>query len=59
MDWVYGLENIPLAFAFELRDHRRGSYGFLLPTDQIIPNGLETRDAIVAMVEEARRLNVF
>lgn len=59
MDWAYGVANIHTAYTFELRDRRGGIYGHVLPADQIIPNSLETRDAIIAMVEEARRLNVL
>lgn len=33
-----------------------GRFGFILPANQIIPNGEETTDAIVAMVAEARKL---
>lgn len=24
MEWAYGVADVPLAFAFELRDHRNG-----------------------------------
>lgn len=36
-----------------------GSYGFVLPASQIIPNCEETKDALIAMVAEARRLDVL
>lgn len=29
-----------------------GPYGFLLPADQIVPNGLELLDGIQALIEE-------
>ncbi len=41
-DWYYGAGSTPrkiLAWGLELRD--TGTYGFLLPADQIIPNGEE------------------
>ncbi|MCC6970901.1 MAG: hypothetical protein IT434_11850 [Phycisphaerales bacterium] len=41
-DWYYGAGSTPrkiLAWGFELRD--TGTYGFVLPADQIIPNGEE------------------
>lgn len=36
-----------------------GRYGFLLPTDQIIPNSEETLDALIAIVKESRAQNVL
>lgn len=36
-----------------------GSYGFILPADQIIPNSIEALDALIAMVADARRHNVL
>lgn len=36
-----------------------GNYGFVLPADQIIPNCEETRDGLIALVAEARALNVL
>lgn len=38
-DWTYDKAGIELSYTFELRD--TGRYGFLLPADQIIPNGEE------------------
>lgn len=34
-----------------------GHRGFILPSDQIIPNSLEVFDGIKAMVKEAKALN--
>lgn len=31
-----------------------GNYGFVLPAEQIIPNGLEILDGLIAMVAESR-----
>jgi len=44
MDWAKGVHNIPYATTFELRD--TGTYGFLLPADQIIPSGEELGDGL-------------
>jgi len=52
VDWAYDEFGIRLAYTFEFRD--RGNYGFILPANQIIPNGLEILDGIIAMVAEAR-----
>jgi len=38
-DWAYSKANISIVYTFELRD--TGRYGFLLPANQIIPNGQE------------------
>jgi hypothetical protein len=54
IDWVKQEFQTPIAVAYELRD--TGRYGFLLPTKQIIPNGLEIMDSIVGMMEEAERI---
>lgn len=59
VDWAYGVQDIQLGYTFEFRDRRGGSYGFVLPANQIIPNALETADAIVAMVAEVRNLNLL
>ncbi|XP_002731440.1 carboxypeptidase B-like [Saccoglossus kowalevskii] len=40
IDWAYGVANIKYSYTLELRDE--GSYGFLLPEDQIIPTSEET-----------------
>jgi len=49
-DWVYGVRGA-LAFAFELRD--TGQYGFLLPPDQIRPNGEEVFPAVLRLIQWA------
>ncbi|KAJ7377899.1 corticosteroid- binding protein [Desmophyllum pertusum] len=46
-DWAYGVLGVKYAFALELRD--KGRYGFMLPSNQIMPTGIETFDAIKAM----------
>merc|ERR1711892_82937 len=39
LDWALGVAGIPYVYSIELRD--TGSYGFLLPADQIIPTAEE------------------
>lgn len=46
-DWTYDVANVPLTYTYELRD--TGRYGFLLPADQIIPNGEEFLAGIEAL----------
>lgn len=48
---------VPLVYCYELRD--RGSVGFLLPTDQILPSGLETMDSVLEIIHQAKRLGVI
>lgn len=47
-DWVYG-ETDTIAFAYELRD--TGRFGFLLPPEQIIPNGEEIIPAMLLLAD--------
>ncbi|KAK5640385.1 hypothetical protein RI129_011196 [Pyrocoelia pectoralis] len=50
-DWVAGTHrHIRLVYTFELRD--TGRYGFVLPSNQIIPTGEETLDAVVSMIQQ-------
>jgi len=53
MDYFYDVEKVPLAFTFELRDTNDGSYGFVLPPDQIIPNCEEFMDGLKALIAES------
>lgn len=55
VDYMYAAHEIPLSYTFEFRD--QGTYGFVLPPEQIIPNCQETTDAILTMVSAARELN--
>ncbi|MEN3002228.1 MAG: M14 family metallopeptidase [Armatimonadota bacterium] len=50
VDWVYGMQGA-LSFAYELRD--TGQYGFLLPPDQIRPNGEEIYPAVLRLIQWA------
>lgn len=52
---MYAAHGIPLSYTFEFRD--QGTYGFVLPPEQIIPNCQETTDAILTMVSAARELS--
>lgn len=52
VDYIKGVYHKPIAYTYELRD--RGSHGFLLPPNQIIPSGEETMDSLVAMFKEAK-----
>lgn len=45
-----------IIFIFITRFIFIGTYGFVLPADQIIPNSLEILDGILALVDEARTL---
>lgn len=53
VDWVKGNYHIPITYTIELRD--TGSYGFVLPSSQIIPSGQETLDALVTVAQEAKK----
>ncbi|XP_076812829.1 carboxypeptidase B-like [Clavelina lepadiformis] len=39
IDWIYDKANITLTYTIELRD--KGTYGFMLPPEQIVPTGEE------------------
>lgn len=51
-DWAKGTLGLPMSYTYELRD--QGRYGFLLPASQIVPNGEEVMDSLVAMFKDAR-----
>jgi len=51
-EWAYGVKAIPLPYTIELRD--KGSYGFVLPPEQIIPVSKEVLDGFVGMIQAAR-----
>jgi hypothetical protein len=50
MDWAKSKLDVPYTFEWELRD--RGSYGFLLPANQIVPTALETLDSIISILKD-------
>lgn len=49
-DWVKGVAGVDFAMAMELRD--TGSYGFLLPADQIIPTAEEVWAFHVTVIKQ-------
>ena len=44
---------VPITYVYELRD--TGYHGFLLPSEEIIPNGEEVVDSLVVMFQEAKK----
>lgn len=56
-DWVKNVTSVPVSYLIELRD--RGTFGFLLPPNQIIPTALETMDAMVEMDRMTRVLGYY
>jgi len=48
-DWAKGAAGIKYSYCLELRD--KGAYGFLLPTNQIIPTGEETYNGVAALAK--------
>ncbi|KFB45619.1 carboxypeptidase A2 [Anopheles sinensis] len=54
VDWAFAVAGIPLSYTYELRD--QGEFGFILPADQIVPNGEELLEGFIAMIDEARVL---
>ena len=57
VDWAKGALNIPLTYTYEFRD--KGTYGFVLPASQIVPNAQEVLDSLITLVSEARTLGYF
>jgi hypothetical protein len=53
VDWAKEQLNIPLMYCYELRD--RGTFGHLLPPDQILPTGEETMDSVIELIHQAKR----
>uniref|UniRef100_A0A1B0CK33 Zinc carboxypeptidase A 1 n=1 Tax=Lutzomyia longipalpis TaxID=7200 RepID=A0A1B0CK33_LUTLO len=54
VDWSYGGAGIDLSFIYEFRD--LGTYGFLLPADQIIPNSIEVLQSLIGLLDESENL---
>jgi hypothetical protein len=54
---VKGVAKVPFSFVFELRD--TFEFGFLLPPEQIIPNGEEIMACLVEMEKSARILGYY
>ncbi|KAJ0173500.1 hypothetical protein K1T71_010649 [Dendrolimus kikuchii] len=57
IDWVKEHLNVPLVYCYELRD--KGQFGFLLPTEQILPNNQETMDSVLDLIHQAKRFGVM
>lgn len=55
-DWVKQ-EGVPIVYLYELRDV--GEYGFLLPAEQIIPNGQEVMDSLIEIDRVTRQLGYY
>ena len=53
-DWAAGMMSIPYVYTIELRDE--GSFGFLLPPDQILETGVETWEGVKTMMAAIRRI---
>ena len=52
-DWAKGMADIKYSYTVELRD--TGRYGFMLPSEQIIPTGEETWAGFKAMAKAIKR----
>lgn len=57
VDWVKGTYHTRYTYTYTLRD--TGDFGFLLPTEQIMPTGEETLDSIVTVLQEAAKNDVL
>ncbi|XP_049277967.1 zinc carboxypeptidase A 1-like [Anopheles funestus] len=53
VDWSYGVEDVKIAYTYELRPDSGDWNGFVLPPDQIVPTGEETLDSLVTLLEES------
>ncbi|XP_046971669.1 zinc carboxypeptidase-like [Vanessa cardui] len=56
-DWVKHRYNPLLVFTYQLRD--TGNSGYVLPVNQVLPSCEETFDSVLAIIREARFLNVL
>lgn len=52
-DWAYEKAGIKYSYTIELRD--TGTYGFLLPRQQIVPTGEETFNGLLAMIKQMEK----
>ncbi|RWS24654.1 carboxypeptidase A2-like protein, partial [Leptotrombidium deliense] len=55
LDWTYGKAGIIHSYLAELRD--KGTHGFLLPAEQIIPTAIETWAAVTTAICKIFRVN--
>lgn len=56
LDYVYEKLKIEKVFVYELRPDFHSPFHFILPSNEIIPTGLETLDSIVTLIEELNKL---
>ncbi|GBP92800.1 Zinc carboxypeptidase A 1 [Eumeta japonica] len=56
-DWVKHRYNLPVVATFQLRD--TGTWGYFLPVAQVRPSCEETFDALMAIIREAKFINVL
>ncbi|EDW75612.1 uncharacterized protein Dwil_GK23955 [Drosophila willistoni] len=56
VDWVFNELNKEVAFTLEFRDKTGGSYGFILPPVQIIPNCEELMAGMLALIGKTKDL---
>jgi len=52
IDWVRGTFDTPYPYVWELRD--TGSYGFVLPANQIIDTAEETLNSVIVILQHAK-----
>ncbi|EAT39609.1 AAEL008600-PA [Aedes aegypti] len=56
-DWAHAVHDTPIAVTYEFRD--KGTNGFILPADQIIPNAQEVLDSLIAFFSKGKELGYF
>ncbi|XP_052744088.1 zinc carboxypeptidase-like [Bicyclus anynana] len=56
-DWIKHRFNPPVVFTHQLRDE--GAWGYTLPVNQVLPSCEETFDSVMAIIREAKFLNVL
>ncbi|XP_045502738.1 zinc carboxypeptidase-like [Colias croceus] len=56
-DWVKFRFNPPVVATYALRD--TGAWGYTLPVDQVLPSCEETFDSVMAIIREAKFINVL
>ncbi|CRK92462.1 CLUMA_CG006024, isoform A [Clunio marinus] len=55
IDHAYGHHGIPITYTYEMRGSGTyGNYGFFLPPQFIIPNGVEVLQSLIGLVSKAR-----
>ncbi|XP_055850675.1 zinc carboxypeptidase [Episyrphus balteatus] len=55
-EWAYAVKGIPIPYTIELRD--KGTYGFILPPEQILPTAKEVLEGFIGMIHAAREINI-